>query len=122
MHGTVFFHLHRYAEQTWGQNIWSQLFVKAGLTETSYSPAGVHPDEDIVALVNAAAELTGLASAEILARFGEYLAPELVALFPSLVDANWQTLDLIANAEHVIHEAVRAQNPDASPPVLRAQM
>jgi predicted hydrocarbon binding protein len=122
MHGTVLFHLHRYAERTWGQDAWSQLFAKAGLAEKSYSPVGVHPDEDMVALVNAAAELTGLAAIEILTRFGEYLAPELVAIYPSLIDSDWRTLDLIANAEQVIHEAVRAQKPESSPPILRAQM
>lgn len=121
MHGTVFFHFHRYVEKGWGENAWPQLFAKAGIIEKSYSPVGVHPDEDILALVNAASEIAGMTSGEILASFGEYLAPELIALYPSLVDSDWRTLDLIANAERVIHNAVRAQNPDASPPVLRAQ-
>ena len=120
MHGTVFFHFHRYVEKGWGENAWPQLFAKAGIIEKSYSPVGVHPDEDIVALVNAASELTGMTSDEILASFGEYLAPELIAFYPSLVDSDWKTLDLIANAVRVIHNAFRAQNPDASPPVLRA--
>lgn len=121
MHGTVFFHFHRYVEKGWGENVWPQLFAKAGIVERSYSPAGVHPDADIVGLVNAASELTGVTSDELLASFGEYLAPELIAFYPSLVNSDWKTLDLIANAERVIHNAVRAQNPDASPPVLRAQ-
>lgn len=121
MHGTVFFHLHRYAVETWGRESWRNLFAVAGLTEKSYSPAGMYPDEEIIALVNAAVEATGMEAAEILRGFGEYLAPELIAIFPRLVDPGWRTLDLISNAERVIHNAVRSQHPDATPPVLRAQ-
>jgi len=121
MHGTMFFHLHRYAEKTWGHDAWRNLFATAGMTESVYSSTSVYPDEDMVALVHAAAETTGLASFEILQSFGEYLAPELIAIYPGLVDSRWRTLDLICQAETVIHNVVRAHSPDAMPPVLRAQ-
>ena len=121
MNGTIFFHLHRYVEKTLGESVWSQLLAHAQLPDKQFSPVATYPDQDIIALVNAAVEMTGLSANEVLESFGQFLAPELVAIYPSLVDARWRTLDLIVHAENVIHEAVRAQNPDASPPVLRAQ-
>jgi Haem-NO-binding len=54
-----------------------------------------------------------------LEEFGEALAPELLALHPGLVRPEWKTLDVLMNAEEVIHAVVRRRNPEAKPPVLR---
>jgi hypothetical protein len=40
-------------------------------------------------------------------------------MYPGLVQPEWKTLDLVVNAEEVIHSVVRRRNPLAKPPVLR---
>ena len=121
MHGIIFFLMHRFAENTLGKDGWSQLLDEAGMPQRSYSPATSHPDEDLVALVGAASRLTARTVTDILARFGEYIGPELLALHPRLVDPEWRTLDVVANTEDVIHRVVRSDNPGAQPPSLRAE-
>ena len=121
MHGTIFFHLQRFAEQVLGPGGWTRLFDEAGMAVKTYSPATAHADEDIVALVKAACSLTKLSPVEVLRACGEYLAPELLSLYPQPIKPNWRTLDVLSNTEQVIHLVVRAKNPDATPPVLRAQ-
>ena len=40
-------------------------------------------------------------------------------MHPGLVQPEWKTLDLVMNAEELIHSVVRRRNPVAKPPVLR---
>ena len=121
MHGIIFFLLHRFAENTLGENGWSDLFEEAGMPLKAYSPTAAHPDVDLLELLDSGARITGKSKPELLEAFGEYLGPELLALHPSLVDPEWKTLELLTNTEQVIHSVVRRKNPGAAPPNLRVQ-
>ena len=121
MHGVIFFLLQRFADNAFGSDGWNSLFEQAGLPTKVYSPATSHPDEELLKLVGAAAEIANRPVNEIVESFGEYIAPELLALHPEHVDKKWKTLDLVVNTETVLHRVVRNTDPEAEPPVLRAQ-
>ena len=121
MHGIVFFLFQRFAENTLGQDAWSTLFDESGIPPKSYSPSKAHADEDFLGLVGAASRLAGKTQPEFLEAFGEYLGPEFLTLHARLIQPEWRALDVVANAEEVIHTVVRAKNPGALPPVLRTQ-
>jgi tRNA A-37 threonylcarbamoyl transferase component Bud32 len=121
MHGIVFFLLHRFAENTLGDDGWAQLLDEAGMPNRSYSPAKIQPDKDLASLVSAASRLTARTVPDLLERFGQYIGPELLSLYPRLINPEWKTLDIVANTEDVVHSVVRADHPGADPPHLRAQ-
>ena len=66
-----------------------------------------------------AAKATGKPPQIILEEFGEFIAPDLLALYRALIKPEWRTLDLLENAESTIHRVVRARSPDARPPELK---
>ena len=121
MHGVIFFLLQRFTDHAFGTDGWTNLFNQAGLPFKTYSPAESHPDEDLLKLITAAAEISNRPANEIGESFGEYIAPELLALHPEHVEKKWRTLDLLINTEAVLHHVVRRTDPEADPPVLRAQ-
>ncbi|MDG2208002.1 MAG: protein kinase [Pirellulales bacterium] len=121
MHGIIFFLLQRYADHAFGADGWAHLFEEANLPFKTYSPAESHQEADLLQLVNAAAKIADRPVNEIVESFGEYIAPELLALHPKHVDKKWRTLELLVNTETVLHNVVRHTNPEADPPVLRAQ-
>ena len=121
MHGIIFFLLQRYADHAFGADGWAHLFEEANLPFKTYSPAESHQDADLLQLVNAAAKIADRPVNEIVESFGEYIAPELLALHPKHVDKKWRTLELLVNTETVLHNVVRHTDPEADPPVLRAQ-
>ena len=57
--------------------------------------------------------------AKVLERFGEFLAPILLADYKFLLNPNWNAEQMLLNTEFVVHQAVRAGEPDASPPRLK---
>lgn len=132
MHGIIFLYLQKFAQQRVLQpgplpgkegardqaQVWERLLTEAGLRQTSYSAVREYPDEDALALVGAASRALNLPVPAVLESFGEFLAPELLELYNTLIPPDWKTLDVIANTEELIHAAVRVRNPGARPPVL----
>jgi predicted Ser/Thr protein kinase/predicted hydrocarbon binding protein len=119
MLGVIFFVLQNHVEKRLGPSSWGRVVSLANLPAKSYSPIADYPDSEAMALLAAASQLAGKPLGEFLEEFGEALAPELLAMYPGLVQPEWKTLDLVTNAEEVIHSVVRRRNPSAKPPVLR---
>jgi hypothetical protein len=118
MHGLIFLQLQRFAQKQAGGAAWEQLLREARLPVKSYSPVGVYADRELVALVEAASRVFGMAVNGVLEAFGEFVAPEFIKLYGRLIQPEWKTLELIENTETLIHAAVRVGNPAATPPVL----
>jgi tRNA A-37 threonylcarbamoyl transferase component Bud32 len=117
MHGLIFLQLQRFVQKQ-GSVPWENLLREAHLPIKSYSPARVYADEELRALVGAVSRNLNMPAGAVLEAFGEFLAPELIRLYRKLIDPEWKTLDLLENAEKLIHTAVRVGNSGAKPPVL----
>ncbi|MBV9774893.1 MAG: heme NO-binding domain-containing protein [Gemmatimonadetes bacterium] len=118
MHGIIFAELKKYVDARLGADAWRPLLREAGLGSRIYVPVRTYPDEEVVALVSAASRTTGLAPAAILEDFGEFIAPDLIGMYRSLIRAEWRTLDFIANTEQTIHKVVRLNDSQALPPEI----
>lgn len=79
---------------------------EAGLRKRIYVPVREYPDEVVLELVGAAAELTDTDPDELLYGFGRPLVPPLTSVYGVHVDGEWTGLELIANVETYIHEAL----------------
>lgn len=119
MLGVIFFILQNHMEKLLGPSSWERVVSVANLPATAYSPVAEYPDGEATALIAAASQLAGKSLGEFFEEFGAALAPELLAMYPATVHPEWKTLDLVVNAEEVIHSVVRRRNPLAKPPVLR---
>jgi predicted hydrocarbon binding protein len=120
MHGAIFVELQKYVSTKLGEEAWPTLLSEAGLAGKAYEALEVYPDEDALALVTTASKITGTPAGDILTDFGEFIVPDLLEMFWSLVDPAWKTLDFLAATEETIHKVVRLKSPGATPPKLRA--
>jgi predicted hydrocarbon binding protein len=117
MHGLIFAELKKYVQARFDDKTWDILLEKAGLKGNMYLASTVYPDSDILALVNTACQMTGLAAKAVLEDFGEFIAPDLVAQYSFLIKPEWTLLDFLANTEETIHKVVRF-NRGVTPPRL----
>jgi Haem-NO-binding len=78
-----------------------------------------YPDEEAVAIVTAASQMTHTPADQILEDFGEFIAPDLLRMYQSLLKPEWKTLELLLHTEEMIHRVVRIKNPGAEPPKLQ---
>jgi predicted hydrocarbon binding protein len=119
MHGIIFSELKKYVDTKLGADAWTGLLQAAGLRTKIYMPIQAYPDQEAVALVSAAAKMTGQPVDGVLQSFGEFIAPDLLRMYGALLKKGWKTLDILENTEETIHRVVRSQNPGADPPQLQ---
>jgi len=121
MHGLILVELKKFVRTNFGDVAWTDMLRAAGLESKVYLATDTCPDAEVVALVTAASRQLGKPAPAILESFGEFLVPDLVRLYAAIIHPTWRTLDLLANTETVMHKAVRAQSPGATPPNLICQ-
>lgn len=119
MHGIVHAQLQKYVIARHGRPAWQELLKGTGLGSRNYLTSQQYPDADIAALVTNAATMTGEPASALLEDFGEFMAPDLIAMYRPLLKPEWRTLDLLEHTEETIHSVVRLRNPGAAPPQLR---
>ena len=118
MHGTILTLLKRYVQTQYDHSTWVKLMELSGLERVEFNHKTVYPDEHIYALVGHAAEMTGLSAGELHEKFGEYLVPDLIYMYQKLLKPEWKTLDMLENTELTMHNKVREEHSENSPPVL----
>ncbi|HEV8361190.1 MAG TPA: heme NO-binding domain-containing protein [Candidatus Thermoplasmatota archaeon] len=121
MHGIVFVELKKYVVARLGPDTWNQLLDHAGLPGKAYLPREVYPDAEAGKLVASASQLTGKPAGDILEDFGDFIAPDLLAMYGAQVNPAWKTLEVLEHTEETIHRMVRTKQEGASPPELRAE-
>lgn len=121
MHGVVFAELKKWVDTEHGEAVWPKLLEAAGLPGHVYMPISEYPDAEAMALVGAASRLTGKSAGELLEGFGEFIAPDLIAMYRNLVRPEWRTLDVLEHTEGTIHSVVRVKNKGAQPPRLHVR-
>lgn len=121
MHGTMFVHLRKFIDSQCEPHAWSTIVLKSGLEPRLYLPITTYPDADMIAIVRAAADATSSDVPSLLGRFGEFVAPLLLAAYRHLLKPEWRTLDILEHVEATAHRAVRVEQPGAAPPYLEAE-
>ncbi|NHN57947.1 heme NO-binding domain-containing protein [Halorussus rarus] len=122
MHGIVLKGLKDFVTAEYDDEAWRTVRDRADLGGTVYVPVTEYADADALALVEAASAVTGESVPDLLDAFGRFLVPSLVETYGVHVDADWTGLDLIANVETYIHEALRGKQLSTyTPPNLGAE-
>lgn len=122
MHGIVLKGLKDFVVESYDQGAWAEIQAEASLDGKIYVPVTEYPDEDVQALVGAAAEVTGREPADLLEAFGRFLVPPLLETYGVHVSEDWTGLELVANVEEYIHTALREKELSAyTPPELRSE-
>jgi hypothetical protein len=99
MQGIMFTALKRYVKTRLGDESWDQLRSAAGQNGRLFLPAETYPDEDLVALTEAAAELAGVSAQSFVEDYGRFAASELLRVYRGVLSPEWRTLDLIERGE-----------------------
>lgn len=82
---------------------WMVLQREAGLPGRMYVPVTEYPDEDLLALLETASEMTETPIPDLLHAFGVFLIPHILETYDVHVSKEWSGLELIANVGEYIH-------------------
>jgi hypothetical protein len=121
VHGIILSELHKFVVGQHGPDTWRHVSQRAALSEETFTPLEIYPDECLVRLLAAVEVVTNVSPYALLESFGEHLSPRLLALYQVLLAPEWRTLDVIEHAEKTVHRVVRLRDPGATPPRLRTE-
>jgi hypothetical protein len=121
MHGVIFVELKKFVDARLGEAAWTELTDGAGLHGRAYLPVQDYPDAEALALIEQAVAATGLEVDGLLQQFGEFMAPDILRMYGSLLQRDWRTLEVVEHTEPTTHRVMRARNPAACPVGLRVE-
>jgi len=115
MKGVVFNLLENMVEENFGSDVWDELLDKTG-QDGIYVATETYPDEQLVELVVAAHEKSGIPVNDLVRSFGEYVFPKFYENNPQFFDDSMSMREFLLSVDQVIHVEVRKLNPDAALP------
>ena len=106
MKGIVFNLLEQAVIDAHGDDVWIDLLEKAGVAG-AYTSLGSYPDEEILGLVTAAADLLVLQPADVLRWFGRAAMPMLAERYQPFFAGHASARSFILSVNDIIHPEVR---------------
>ncbi|GAA4778395.1 heme NO-binding domain-containing protein [Novosphingobium ginsenosidimutans] len=115
MKGIIFNLLEEVVCEHHGDAVWDDL-LEAAESDGIYTSLGSYPDAQLVALVEAASQLTGTPVRSLLHWFGVQALPKLAQRYPKFFDDAPDARSLILSVNTIIHPEVRKLYSGASCP------
>ncbi len=115
MKGIVFTLLNDMVEEKFGLEAWDALITKAG-SDGMYLSTETYTDEELMKLVGAASEMTGIPANDLVKAFGTYMFPQFYAKYPVFFKEGMTLKSFLLTVDRVIHVEVRKLYPDAALP------
>lgn len=113
--GVVFNLLEEVVVRDFGPDMWDTLIDDAQVSG-AYTSLGNYSDEEIVQLVNTAADKLNLTSSEVLRWFGEQAMPILKERYGALFSGHLSSRNFVLSVNSIIHPEVRKLYSGASCP------
>ncbi|WP_044871337.1 heme NO-binding domain-containing protein [Pseudomonas sp. LFM046] len=119
MKGVVFTEFLELVENRFGLEALDDVINRAHLdNDGAYTAVGTYEHQDMVKLVVALSEVTGVTVPDLIRTFGEYLFKRFTLGYPRLFQGVNSTFDFLSSIEHHIHVEVRKLYPDAELPTF----
>jgi Haem-NO-binding len=87
----------------------------------AYTAVGTYDHKEMLALLGVLSRRTGLSTADLLRRYGEFLFSRFVALYPGFFKNITSAFGFLAQIEHYIHREVRKLYTDVQLPTFAVE-
>lgn len=115
MKGVVFDILRDMVEEEYGLEGWNAILEKSG-SNGLYISTESYSDDELMGLIAAASDVTGMATNDLVFAFGEYMVLQFYARFPIFFDRSKGLIDFLLSVDRIVHVEVRKLYPDANLP------
>ena len=122
MKGMVFTELLSMAEHVIGENAVDDILDGLILeSEGAYNAVGNYPCSELMAIVGAIGDHTGIAVPELQRQFGQWVHGRFVEIYPDFFADKTNALMMLDAIENEVHVEVRKLYPDAELPTFRTE-
>lgn len=119
MKGIVFTEFLEMVERQYGLSMADQIIDAAQLdNDGAYTAVGTYDHHELLSLVQALSEVTGIGVPNLVEAFGEYLFERFTIAFPAFIQGSDSALAFLLGVDRYIHVEVRKLYPDAELPTF----
>ncbi len=115
MKGIIFNVVEKAVVELLGTEAWEDLLEDADVVG-DYTALGTYPDDELIALVVAAAERTGNDPADVQRLIGRNSLEYLVESIEEFVDRDAHVFEFLSSIHTIIHVEVKKLDPNSKPP------
>lgn len=117
MMGMVFSELLEMVESKFSFDLVDRVIARSG-ARGAYTSVGNYSDEELVAIVGALSEETGVPVSDLLHTYGRHMFGRFVALYPGFFSAHADAPSFLRVLESHVHTEVRKLYASAAPPLF----
>lgn len=122
MKGVVFTEFLEMVEERFSPDLAFDIIEQSALpSQGVYTTVGTYPHTEMIALVNALSDRTGISGADLQRAFGAYLFGRFAEQHPSFFDGAEGALQLLEKVDSYIHVEVRKLYPQAELPSFECE-
>lgn len=122
MKGVVFTEFLEMVEQRFSAEVADEIIESTTLASGgAYTAVGTYDHQEMVALVGALSQRSGLAVPALLKAFGEHLFGRFAQNYARLIDPSPDAFAFLSGIETVVHSEVRKLYPDAQLPTFTVE-
>jgi hypothetical protein len=118
MHGLILTEFKEYVVEADHTPAWEAVARRAEVAEREYRAQTNYPDEEVVRVAQATADLMNMTTREVLVEYGEKVMYSLYDIYQPLTEDDWGSLELMMEVEERFHPTVRERS-GGKPPLLK---
>lgn len=105
MQGVVLLGIQRFARERFGPDFWRMVETDAGIAGRLYLPSQSYPMSEVDAAIGSVSRHSGMSVPMVLESIGDYVAPDMLAAYSSLIEPQWGLLDVLLRSEAIVERA-----------------
>jgi hypothetical protein len=100
--GVILLGVQRFARERFGPEFWRMVETDVNLAGRLYMPSQSYPMSEVDAVIGSVSRHSGMSVPLVLESIGDYVAPDMFGAYASLLDPQWNLLDVLLRAEAIV--------------------
>ncbi len=103
--GVILLGIQRFARERFGPDFWRMVETDVNIAGRLYLPSQAYPISEVDSVIGSVSRHSGMSVPLVLESIGDYIAPDMFVTYASLLDPQWNLLDLLLQSESIVERA-----------------
>lgn len=102
MQGVILIGVQRFVRERFGSDFWRVVETEANIVNRLYLPSQSYPMTEVDSVIGSVSRHSGMSIPMVLESIGDYVAPDMLGAYASLIDPQWNLLDVLLHSEAIV--------------------
>jgi hypothetical protein len=103
--GVILLGVQKFARVRFGSDFWRIVETEADVVGRLYLPSQFYPTAEVDSVIGSVSRHSGMSIPMVLESIGDYIAPDVLGAYGSLLDPQWDLLDVLLHSDAIVERA-----------------